>query len=81
MKSTEVKLYDAYNCTMTNYGPVLPQGLCNERSWGPMIIDGSIAALASIQASVYPQVALKSNINQVIYIFESSAFLKQIINT
>ena len=78
-KSSEVKVYNTYHRTMTHYGDMLPQGLCNERSWGPMVIDGSVAALASIQASVYPQIGLKFSMNQAVYIFESSAFLKQII--
>jgi hypothetical protein len=53
---------------MINYGPILPQGICNERSWGPCVIHGCIGVMSSIQASVYPQVGVKSSMAEVIYI-------------
>jgi hypothetical protein len=51
---------------MINYGPILPQGICNERSWGPCVIHGCIGVMSSIQASVYPQVGVKSSMAEVI---------------
>lgn len=64
-----------------NYGPILPQGICNERSWGPCLIHGSVSALSSIQASVYPQIGVKSNMSEVVYIYESSAYINCILYT
>lgn len=60
-KSSEIRLFNIKDRTMINYGPILPQGVCNERSWGPCVVQGCIAVVSSIQASVYPQVGVKSS--------------------
>lgn len=78
-KSCELKVYNSKDRYLNNYGSILPQGICNERNWGPAYIQGSIAVLSSIQASVYPQTGVKSSMSEVIYISEGSAYLNCII--
>lgn len=50
-----------------------------ERNSGAEVVHGCVAALSSIQASVYPQVGVISNMTGVVYLFEDSAFLNSII--
>jgi hypothetical protein len=78
-KSEEVRLFNTREGTMINYGPILPQGVCNERSWGPCVVQGCVAVMSSIQATVYPQVGVKSSMVEVVYVHESSAYLNCIL--
>ena len=50
-----------------------------ERNSGASVVQGCIGALSSVQASVYPQIGVKSNMCEVVYIFESSAYLNSVI--
>lgn len=78
-KSAGVKLFNTESLSLDNYGDILPVGICSERTWGPVVISNSVVVLSNIQASVYPQVAVKSSVSQVVYLTGSTAFLNNIV--
>ncbi len=78
-KVTNIQVFNTDNKTIDNYGDILPQPVCNERTWGPSIIHNHIAVMSNIQASIYPQVGIKSNMTQVIYIGGNGIYINSII--
>jgi hypothetical protein len=78
-KSREVHVYNASRKNINSYGRLLPQGVSNERNSGAAVVQGCVAAISSVQASVYPQVGIKSNMCEVTYLFEASAYLNSVL--
>lgn len=58
---------------------MLPVGVCNERSWGPMIVNNFITVMSSIQASAFPQIAIKRDAVQLVLIGFGGCFLNTIM--
>ena len=64
---------------MDEFTDMLPVGVCNERSWGPMIVNNFITVMSSIQASAFPQVAIKRDAVQLVLIGFGGCFLNTIM--
>lgn len=58
---------------------MLPVGVSNERSWGPMIINNFVTVMSNVQASIYPQVMVKRDAFQMVLIGFGGCFLSTLI--
>jgi hypothetical protein len=79
MRKADRSKFTALNTKNELLWGVTPSGMSTERNSGASVVHGCVAALSSIQASVYPQVGVISNMTEVVYLFENSAFLNSII--
>jgi hypothetical protein len=58
---------------------MLPIGISNERSWGPMVFNNFIIVMSNIQASVYPQVTIKQDAVQLVLVGFGGCYLNTLI--
>ncbi len=77
--STDLKLFNTQTNKIDEYTDILPVGVCNQRSWGPMIINNFVTVMSNIQASIYPQVTVKRDTVQMVLIGHGGSFLNTLI--
>lgn len=77
--SSDVKLFNTSNNNIDEFIDALPVGVTSERSWGPIVMNGFTIIMSTIQAAVYPQVAIKKDAVQVVFVGGGGCFMNILV--